>query len=108
MACQRVWISGLRVSNRLRQSPESEAARRKARRLRESESPALRRQGAATSVWAGFVADAETVGGRYCEDCHVAEVVTDPHLRGGVRGYALDADRARGLWAVSEGLVGEG
>src|SRR5271155_13487 len=30
-------------------------------------------QGAATSVWAGVVAAAEDVGGRYCEDCHVAE-----------------------------------
>ncbi len=29
-------------------------------------------QGAATSVWAGFVADADAIGGRYCEDCHVA------------------------------------
>ena len=30
-------------------------------------------QGAATSVWAGVVAPADEVGGRYCEDCHVAE-----------------------------------
>jgi len=29
-------------------------------------------QGAATSLWAACVADAEAVGGRYCEDCHVA------------------------------------
>src|SRR5262249_43033571 len=26
-------------------------------------------QGAATSVWAGVVAQADAVGGRYCEDC---------------------------------------
>ena len=32
-------------------------------------------QGAATTVWSGFVASADTVGGKYCEDCHVAEVV---------------------------------
>ena len=30
-------------------------------------------QGAATSVWAGVVAPADLVGGKYCEDCHVAE-----------------------------------
>jgi hypothetical protein len=30
-------------------------------------------QGAATSVWAGVVASADEVGGRYREDCHVAE-----------------------------------
>jgi NAD(P)-dependent dehydrogenase (short-subunit alcohol dehydrogenase family) len=28
-------------------------------------------QGAATSVWAGLVAPADEVGGRYCENCHV-------------------------------------
>ncbi len=33
-------------------------------------------QGAATTVWAAVVADAEAVGGRYCEDCHIA--VLDP------------------------------
>src|SRR5262249_50980446 len=32
-------------------------------------------QGAATSVWAGVVANAEDVGAHYCEDCHVANVV---------------------------------
>ncbi len=31
-------------------------------------------QGAATSVWAGVVAKPGEVGGRYCQDCHVAEV----------------------------------
>jgi NAD(P)-dependent dehydrogenase (short-subunit alcohol dehydrogenase family) len=64
-------------------------------------------QGAATSVWAGFVAPAEAVGGRYCEDCHVAQVVDDPNVRGGVRPYALDPDRAKALWAKSEEMVGE-
>jgi NAD(P)-dependent dehydrogenase (short-subunit alcohol dehydrogenase family) len=34
-------------------------------------------QGAATSVWAAAVAAAEDVGGRYCENCHVSEVVAD-------------------------------
>src|ERR1700679_887360 len=47
-------------------------------------------QGAATSVWAACVADAEAIGARYCEDCHVAEVVSTPGLREGVRAYALD------------------
>lgn len=65
-------------------------------------------QGAATSVWAGVVAPAEAVGGRYCEDCHVAELVDgDGDLRGGVRPYALDAERAKALWALSERMVGE-
>ncbi|WP_430421549.1 SDR family NAD(P)-dependent oxidoreductase [Phenylobacterium sp.] len=64
-------------------------------------------QGAATSVWAGVVAPAEAVGGRYCEDCHVAEVVDAEGLRGGIRSYALDPARAKALWAKSEEMVGE-
>jgi NAD(P)-dependent dehydrogenase (short-subunit alcohol dehydrogenase family) len=64
-------------------------------------------QGAATSVWAACVADAESIGARYCEDCHVAEVVTEPALRWGVRPYALDPQRARALWRKSEEWVGE-
>jgi len=64
-------------------------------------------QGAATSVWAACVADAEAIGGRYCEDCHVAEVVSVPGLRGGVQAYALDPQRAQALWQKSEELVGE-
>ena len=62
-------------------------------------------QGAATTVWAAFVAPAEAIGGRYCEDCHVAEAAEAGH--GGVRPYALDPARARALWAKSEEWVGE-
>jgi NAD(P)-dependent dehydrogenase (short-subunit alcohol dehydrogenase family) len=64
-------------------------------------------QGAATTVWAGVVAPADEVGGRYCEDCHVAERTEGAELRAGVRGYALDPDHARALWAKSEEMVGE-
>ena len=64
-------------------------------------------QGAATSVWAGFVADGDDVGGRYCEDCHVADVTDDPGTSSGVRSYALDPERAAALWRRSEELVDE-
>jgi NAD(P)-dependent dehydrogenase (short-subunit alcohol dehydrogenase family) len=67
-------------------------------------------QGAATSVWAAVVADPEEIGGRYCENCHVATVLTEqPHSRlsEGVRSYALDSERAKALWAKSEAMVGE-
>ncbi len=68
-------------------------------------------QGAATSVWAGVVASADEVGGKYCEDCHVAELIpADSKLSAisaGVRGYALDPDKAKALWKKSEELVGE-
>jgi NAD(P)-dependent dehydrogenase (short-subunit alcohol dehydrogenase family) len=64
-------------------------------------------QGAATSVWAGIVADADAVGGHYCENCGVAEIVDTPGARTGVRSYALDPARAGALWTLSETLVGE-
>jgi NAD(P)-dependent dehydrogenase (short-subunit alcohol dehydrogenase family) len=68
-------------------------------------------QGAATSVWAGVVAPADEVGGKYCEDCHVGELVAaDSEINvssGGVRAYALDPERAKALWKKSEEMVGE-
>jgi NAD(P)-dependent dehydrogenase (short-subunit alcohol dehydrogenase family) len=66
-------------------------------------------QGAATSVWAAFVAPAEEVGGRYCEDCQVSKVTEGliSPVSPGVRPYALDPERAKALWARSEELVGE-
>jgi hypothetical protein len=68
-------------------------------------------QGSATSVWAGVVASAEEVGGRYCENCHVSDIVPDDEKLGmlneGVRGYALDLKNAEALWKKSEQMVGE-
>jgi NAD(P)-dependent dehydrogenase (short-subunit alcohol dehydrogenase family) len=64
-------------------------------------------QGAATSTWAGCLAEAEMIGGRYCEDCHVAEIVDGEGIRSGVRPYALDLQRAQALWQKSEEWVGE-
>jgi NAD(P)-dependent dehydrogenase (short-subunit alcohol dehydrogenase family) len=68
-------------------------------------------QGAATSVWAGVVAPAEEIGGRYCEDCHVAHLVPDnvstDTMSEGVLGYALDERNAEALWKKSEEMVGE-
>ena len=64
-------------------------------------------QGAATSVWAAVVAPADAVGGHYCEDCHVAEIVENESFGDGVRAYAVDPDHAKALWAKSEEMVGE-
>ncbi|HET7105306.1 MAG TPA: SDR family NAD(P)-dependent oxidoreductase [Candidatus Acidoferrum sp.] len=68
-------------------------------------------QGAATSVWAGVVATADEIGGRYCEDCHVGNIVADDAaisvVGGGVRAYAVDAGNAEALWKKSEEMVGE-
>jgi NAD(P)-dependent dehydrogenase (short-subunit alcohol dehydrogenase family) len=66
-------------------------------------------QGAATSVWAAFVAPVEDVGGRYSENCQVSEIIEGPAspVSPGVRSYALDPARAKALWARSEEMVGE-
>jgi NAD(P)-dependent dehydrogenase (short-subunit alcohol dehydrogenase family) len=68
-------------------------------------------QGAATSVWAGVVAPADEIGGRYCENCHVGKMVPDDAnisaISEGVRGYALDPNGAEALWKKSEELTGE-
>jgi NAD(P)-dependent dehydrogenase (short-subunit alcohol dehydrogenase family) len=69
-------------------------------------------QGAATSVWAAVVAGADEVGGKYCEDCHVAQPMRDnidniSAASEGVRAYALDSANAAALWKKSEELVGE-
>ena len=67
--------------------------------------------GAATSVWAAVVAPAEEAGGRYCENCHVSDVVAEDRRLGlldeGVRGYALDPENAKALWKKSEEMVDE-
>jgi len=68
-------------------------------------------QGAATSVWAAVVAPVDEIGGKYCENCHVGEVVADSAaisgVSEGVRGYALDLNNAEALWKKSEEMVGE-
>jgi NAD(P)-dependent dehydrogenase (short-subunit alcohol dehydrogenase family) len=68
-------------------------------------------QGAATSVWAAVVAPADEIGGRYCANCQVSQIVRDETtitaLSEGVLAYALDPDNAEALWKKSEELVGE-
>lgn len=68
-------------------------------------------QGAATTVWAAVVGSADEIGGRYCENCHVGQVVPDEQpispISEGARAYALDLANAEALWAKSEEMVGE-
>lgn len=68
-------------------------------------------QGAATTVWAGVVADADQIGGHYCEDNGLGQVLADDAevspLNPGVRHYALNPDHAEALWAKAGELVGE-
>jgi NAD(P)-dependent dehydrogenase (short-subunit alcohol dehydrogenase family) len=68
-------------------------------------------QGAATSVWTATMAPADAIGGRYCENCHVSEIVPDDRIitpvTEGVRAYALNPERAQALWVKTEEWVGE-
>jgi NAD(P)-dependent dehydrogenase (short-subunit alcohol dehydrogenase family) len=68
-------------------------------------------QGAATSVWTAILGSPGEIGGRYCENCHVGQVVADDvtisAVSEGVRGYALDSRNAEALWKKSEAWVGE-
>ncbi|MCQ4629094.1 SDR family NAD(P)-dependent oxidoreductase [Shinella sp. CPCC 100929] len=64
-------------------------------------------QAAATSVWAAVVADKEEIGGHYLEDCAITPINDTPNpFADGVRSYALDAERAKQLWAKSGELIG--
>lgn len=71
-------------------------------------------QGAATTVWAAVHPDLAHEGGCYLEDCGIAGVlpddpdpgVNDPGVNDpGVLARAIDAERARALWDLSERLV---
>lgn len=64
-------------------------------------------QGAATSVWAATAPELDGKGGRYCEDCHLAETVETAGGASGVMSYAVDEASADRLWALSEEWTGE-
>jgi NAD(P)-dependent dehydrogenase (short-subunit alcohol dehydrogenase family) len=69
-------------------------------------------QGAATAVWAATSPDLDGDGGRYCEDCRISPVLpgdegAQPGVNDvGVLPRAIDPDRARRMWTLSEHLVG--
>jgi len=64
-------------------------------------------QGAATQVWAATSPQLQRMGGAYCEDCDIAELVpADDTTVGGVRQYAIDPEQASRLWALSVELSG--
>ncbi len=63
-------------------------------------------QGAATSIWAAVAPELEGVGGRYLEDCAIAEPWTEARPMAGYMPYALDPNDASRLWSVSEELIG--
>lgn len=66
-------------------------------------------EGAATGLWAATAPELVTRGGVYCEDSSVAAVVPDDSTdiaAGGVKEWAVDADAANRLWALSVAATG--
>ncbi|MNT19760.1 oxidoreductase [compost metagenome] len=66
-------------------------------------------QGATTSVWTATSPLLNNIGGVYCEDADIAELVTvDNNYSGlkGVQSYSLDETNAKRLWTLSEEMIG--
>ncbi|MFT4147091.1 MAG: SDR family NAD(P)-dependent oxidoreductase [Mobilitalea sp.] len=64
------------------------------------------RQGAATPIWCAVSNDLTDMGGVYCEDCNIAEAVTDSTSPFGILPWAIDPVHATRLWSLSEELTG--
>lgn len=65
-----------------------------------------RAQGAATSVWCAVSPQLDGMGGVYCENSDIAEVVEIGANGAGVYPWAVDPQAADKLWALSEELTG--
>lgn len=63
-------------------------------------------QGAATTVWCATSPMLNTIGGVYCEDADVAELVNHTVGVSGVEPYSLNEDSAWRLWNLSEQMTG--
>ena len=63
-------------------------------------------QGCATSLWAATHSLLDNVGGVYCEDCNVSNVVPDEsNAFTGVRQWAIDSETAQRTWTETETLI---
>lgn len=68
-------------------------------------------QGAATTVWAAIGKEWEGKGGKYLEECSIAQPV-DPTRTdltpsdSGYKAYAYDEEAAKRLWNLSNQMVG--
>ncbi len=64
--------------------------------------------GAATTIWAATSQALAGMGGVYCEDCDIAQLIdpAGPALATGVFPHACDDEAAEKLWGISETLTG--
>ncbi|WP_426328790.1 SDR family NAD(P)-dependent oxidoreductase [Pedobacter sp. R-06] len=71
-------------------------------------------QGAATSVWVATSPLLNSIGGVYCEDNDIAELLSEDHVaqkkaklhQSGVTAYSLDESSAKRLWKLTEDMIG--
>lgn len=71
-------------------------------------------QGAATSVWVATSHLLNSIGGVYCEDNDIAELLSEDHAaqkkaklhQSGVTAYSLDESSAKRLWKLTEDMIG--
>lgn len=71
-------------------------------------------QGAATSVWVATSPLLNHIGGVYCEDCDIAELLTEKDMetmnanlhKSGVQSYSIDEANAKRLWKLTEEMTG--
>ncbi|HKR06180.1 MAG TPA: SDR family NAD(P)-dependent oxidoreductase [Bacteroidia bacterium] len=69
-------------------------------------------QGAATTVWCAVSPMLDNIGGVYCEDADIAELVSGNTVNNGsskqcgVQLYSLDEGNAKRLWNLSEEMTG--
>ena len=59
-------------------------------------------QGGGSVLWATLMPDLDGQGGLYSEDCRVSPVIDDPRSIKGVMSWAVDPEKAKRLWALSE------
>ncbi|SIO16526.1 NAD(P)-dependent dehydrogenase, short-chain alcohol dehydrogenase family [Singulisphaera sp. GP187] len=63
-------------------------------------------KGAATTIWCATSPQLDGMGGVYCEDCDIAEVIQgDMTVQTGMAPYACDLELAEKLWTLSEALT---
>lgn len=95
---------GAVLSNLTRYMPEEELSA--AKMLYQFKSAG---QGAATSVWCATSEQLDGLGGVYCEDVDIANVVEETEgseMSAGVCNWAIDPILAERLWGLSEELIG--
>ncbi|RAM62236.1 SDR family NAD(P)-dependent oxidoreductase [Herbaspirillum rubrisubalbicans] len=105
-----------RIESRLQRFIALEELQARGLRDEKGEIPAAQRslyktpeQGASTTVWCATSPILSNLGGVYCENCDIAYAVSADHKTlDGVLPWAVDAQAAERLWALSVQLTGIG